>query len=759
MSVPSLDHLLRSFDAALTEEISVLHATAVTSSSFPDSSSPPTFHHHPTSHNLAIMPEEEPPEPVEDVTPLVSSVDLLRRLQERLRLIGRNPGDWSTALALKALSPSSHPNALTTPKTLPLEASLDESQMEAYRRALTDDLLFLWGPPGTGKTRVISQILQTTLKHGLRVLLCSTTNAAVDHALEEVLEDLKEERTDNILRIGTPSANASPQIHTVTLTQGLDEHAAPLREEFKQLQAVLPALKTEVRILREESNQLRRREQQARQITTLTRDRNRIAHSLTDLQSQTQELITHRDLLQKKLQTTPSWKNWLCPRRRANLQKAIDTNNQAIHSLHITAGAFLQTFNQRDDQLAKIQMQKDDRVSERRCDLQERSAFELHEALRQAEAQLADTHARLDALRVKFQSLEHDLVRHAQVIATTLTRASCFQLLESERFDMVIVDEASLASLPTLFATLCYAQRHVVLVGDFLQLPPIAHNTSSTSSPWLTQSIYDVAQIQHHHDPRVAALPTQYRMHPDIGDLAGTLYRQRGLPFRSAPFLSDDRQVVVSLPPFPHSALAVVDTTHACPQTHRDEQGSPLNFYHTLVVLRLITQTFLNLHTASPPLTIAVMSPYRAQTTVIQRCVELQQWEQHVHVGTIHQCQGQQFDVAIFDTTIINNLRRSFLCQPQSSSGGTTLLNVAMTRAKSKLILVGHARALASLPPETFLRTCFDYTCMHGVTIDSVHVMSALSHPVPDRWWQDDQILATLLEPLQTPCRPLLTTV
>ncbi|GJL61677.1 MAG: hypothetical protein NPIRA04_03310 [Nitrospirales bacterium] len=756
MSVPSLDQLLHSFDAALTDEIAVLHDTAARSSSSPVTSSHRPSQDCPTSHNLALHPEEEIPEPVEEVRPLVTSVDLLHRLQERLHVIGRHPTDWSTPLALKAVSPNSHPDTITFPPTLFEEDSLDASQREAYRRALTDDLLFLWGPPGTGKTRVIGQILQSALHRGLRVLLCSTTNAAVDHALDGVLENLQEDHADTILRVGTPSADASPRIHSVTLTEQLHERAAPLREKYTQLQTIVTTIDTEIEELRKELEQVNEREQHSRQISALMRDRNRIDRSLTDVQNQIQRITAQRGLLQKKLPAIFSWTNWLWPRRRKNLLKAIATHNQTLQSLHSKARTLLKAFSTLEDQLAKAQRQEYDRAAEGLCDDQRRSTFEIYDALRQAEAQLTDIQAQLESLRMTLQGLERELVHDAQVVATTLTRASCFRLFESERFDMVIVDEASLASLPALFATLCLATEHVVLVGDFLQNPPIARNTSSPSAQWLTQSIYDLAEIQNHHDPRVVALSTQYRMHPDIGDLAGTLYRQRGLPFHSADFLFDTREAVVSLPPFPHAPLAIVDTTSACPQIQRDERGSPRNLYHARIVLRLIAQTLLNQDPTSTPLTIAVMSPYRAQTTVLERCVKLHGWESNVHVGTIHQCQGQQFDVVIFDTTIINNLRQSFLCRTQSTSGGTRLLNVAMTRAKSKLILVGHARALTALPPETFLRTCFDYTCLHGVTLNSAQMIPPLSDAAPDRWWHDDQ-LPSLFPDHSSP--PFLTTV
>jgi len=758
MSVPSLDHLLHSFDAALTEEISKLEAHVGACSSVATSSTPHVSHRSPTIENLALAPQEDNPDSADDAQPLISSVHLLERLQERLQTIARHPKDWSTPLALKAFSSSSQPTTLSIPKTSPQNVSLDASQSVAYCRALENDLTFIWGPPGTGKTRVIGQILHAALNNGLRILLSSTTNAAVDHALDGVFEDKHDSITEKILRVGAPSQDASAHVHAVTLAQRLESQAAPLREELQELKEVLPVLEEKITILQKEAQELRDREQQTKHLSSLKKDRSRAAHVLDRIQHQIQVLTARRTRLRKKLQASPSWKDRVLWWRHPRLQTELDTKNHAIHTLLDKAGTLLETFSQLEDQVARAQIREDEPISQAAYTSQERTAWEIQEELHRAEAQLGHTYARLEELRETLQQLEHDLVKEAQLIATTLTRASCFRVLESERFDMIIVDEASLASLPALFAALCLSTRHIILVGDFLQLPPIAQSGSSTSSSWLTQSIYDLAQVRHHHDSRVTALTTQYRMHPDIGDLAGTLYRQRGLPFYSAPCLSDDRQPIVALPPFPHSAIAVVDTAHACPQVARDERNSPVNLYHTLVVVQLVKQTLLNRDTAKAPITIAVMSPYRAQTKAIQTLLRHQGLD-GIHVGTIHQCQGQQFDVVIFDTTIINNLRQSFLCQADSSTGGTTLLNVAMTRAKAKLILIGHARALGSLPPETFLRTCFDYTSLKGVTIKSTQFVEPLTHHPPVRWWTDEAYLPVLLDPLCGTHRPTLTAV
>ena len=59
------------------------------------------------------------------------------------------------------------------------------SQNNAIKSALSNDITYIWGPPGTGKTTVIGQIIYELYKHGRSVLLVSHTNMAVDGAIEK----------------------------------------------------------------------------------------------------------------------------------------------------------------------------------------------------------------------------------------------------------------------------------------------------------------------------------------------------------------------------------------------------------------------------------------------------------------------------------------------------------------------------------------------------------------------------------------------
>ena len=77
------------------------------------------------------------------------------------------------------------------------------AQQDAYRACLGTGLWLVWGPPGTGKTRVLRAAVSDLLAQGKRVLLVSGTNIAVDNALLGIVRDRLHQPGD-IVRVGSP---------------------------------------------------------------------------------------------------------------------------------------------------------------------------------------------------------------------------------------------------------------------------------------------------------------------------------------------------------------------------------------------------------------------------------------------------------------------------------------------------------------------------------------------------------------------------
>lgn len=125
-------------------------------------------------------------------------------------------GDFGPAQAVHDVvfsnrAPSWH---MPVPVITPLNAGLNPSQVEAIQFALASkDLALIHGPPGTGKTTtVVELILQAIERYACKVLVCAPSNIAVDNVLEKLATTCsKLKKKLNLVRLGHP-ARVMPQI-------------------------------------------------------------------------------------------------------------------------------------------------------------------------------------------------------------------------------------------------------------------------------------------------------------------------------------------------------------------------------------------------------------------------------------------------------------------------------------------------------------------------------------------------------------------
>src|SRR5262245_16946972 len=91
----------------------------------------------------------------------------------------------------------------TVPTEVPPVRGLSGDHARAFHACTTPGLRAIWGPPGTGKTTVLSQAVDELLSQGSRVLLVSGTNVAVDNVLTRVVGP-RDPAPGEIVRVGTP---------------------------------------------------------------------------------------------------------------------------------------------------------------------------------------------------------------------------------------------------------------------------------------------------------------------------------------------------------------------------------------------------------------------------------------------------------------------------------------------------------------------------------------------------------------------------
>lgn len=626
----------------------------------------------------------------------IDRMRLLLALDKRLAAIQAHPQDYLTELAMKCFTPSAIPQLLPDQLAVAPDPSLNPQQFEALVRAMTHDFLYLWGPPGTGKTKVIGAVAKLGLQRGDRVLICSNTNTAVDQALEAVLADAPATPTGRIVRYGLAAEDASTHLAPVTLE-------ALAADELKTLQSELATLQTQSAPLEKETAQLEQLLQLHEDLTALDVRYAACSHRELGLTAQltqaTEQLTPVQEAVQRlEAELTTYW-------TASRLRRLFLRNVSTIQADLFSAQLMVEDQQEEIDRLLGEQQTAAaacaDVLTTRRFleqslrqQIHGHSLPALRASLADRQAQVIALHQRITTCQRAIASVESRLLQSAQVLATTITRTYTAAVLERERFDVVIIDEGSMATPPALFAALCLAKRQVIIVGDFLQLPPIAESRTSQAKQWLAKDIYHLAGIKSDQDPRVAALITQYRMHPDIAALAARLYQRAGLAYRTDTQIRHARQPLVEHAPIPGKALAFIDTADGHPWVEKDHKGSPCNRYHATLALTLAKQAIAS---AGVRPTVSIIAPYRNQVRLLQELVHSESLMDHVRVGTIHSFQGQQSDIVIFDTTVTGDLTRTMLGRCDQDQSPCKLMNVAFTRGKSKLLVIGHSSSVETL--------------------------------------------------------------
>lgn len=121
----------------------------------------------------------------------------------------------------------------TRPRSYP---GLNDEQALAVEEMAATPLHLLWGPPGTGKTTTLGTAIARWLRQNKRVLVVSTSNAAVDVALRAVLKNLRPDEKRAVLRVGT---SLDPVVREVTLGGKLAAQNVSLARVVARAQSTL----------------------------------------------------------------------------------------------------------------------------------------------------------------------------------------------------------------------------------------------------------------------------------------------------------------------------------------------------------------------------------------------------------------------------------------------------------------------------------------------------------------------------------------
>ncbi len=287
-------------------------------------------------------------------------------------------------------------------------------------------------------------------------------------------------------------------------------------------------------------------------------------------------------------------------------------------------------------------------------------------------------------LKNAIKQINQQRIADSSLVFTTAAQCFLGDSFENEKFDLVVVDEVGMMPLIQTLTIASFSKNKFVVAGDYKQLGPINIGKTEAVNKWFNQDIFQYMKNIPDFDANIMVMLTeQRRMHPEICNLINErFYKNLLTSFYKAKTINIHTEYgkvdapVCFLPVQPKDG-AYVKTT---------EGKSRVNTKTAQIVADLAEQIIRE----NENIQIGIISPYNGQiidikrklTTKILTNSELE----NIKVGTIHSFQGSGFDVIIWD--IVDNSDKN-LGILYKGFGGERLVNVALSRAKHKLIIVG----------------------------------------------------------------------
>lgn len=269
-----------------------------------------------------------------------------------------------------------------------------------------------------------------------------------------------------------------------------------------------------------------------------------------------------------------------------------------------------------------------------------------------------------------------DILDKAQVVTATLVGSNQYAV-RNRVYQVVIIDEAAQALEPACWIPILKANK-VVLAGDHCQLPPTVKSNAQMNIG-LYHTLFE--KLVKRYPEHVSLLNVQYRMNEKIMQYPSTaLYDDHLIAGDHVQHwtLKEDSEPVV-----------FIDTAGAGFEEEQDGTAT-FNVGEARFVINHLKQSlvsFEQVYDESDFPAIAVITPYRRQATLLNELLvndeQIAPFRHHIQINTIDSFQGQEKDIIYISLTRSNDQQAiGFLSDVRR-------MNVAMTRAKKKLIVVG----------------------------------------------------------------------
>ena len=312
-------------------------------------------------------------------------------------------------------------------------------------------------------------------------------------------------------------------------------------------------------------------------------------------------------------------------------------------------------------------------------------------------------HQKTERLKSRATELEvrinSELFGEARVIACTLT-GSAHRLLQGQKYNTLFIDEAAQALEAACWIPMRKVSR-VVLAGDHCQLPPTVKSIAALKAG-LGKTLME--RIVENHPDEVSLLKIQYRMNEQI------------MRFSSDWFYHGE---VESAPSVKYRGILDYDIPIEWRQASIDDEGTPpaeefvgesfgrINKTEAQLTLDTLQRYFEKIgkqRVLDERIDVGVISPYRAQVQYLRQQLRKREFfkpfRHLISVNTVDGFQGQERDIIVISLVRSNDEGQiGFLRDLRR-------MNVAITRARMKLIIMGNASTMTRHP---FYRKLYEY--------------------------------------------------
>ena len=303
---------------------------------------------------------------------------------------------------------------------------------------------------------------------------------------------------------------------------------------------------------------------------------------------------------------------------------------------------------------------------------------EIHQNINVAKTEKARAEliAEKRSLSREIDRIQKSRIDRCKLLFTTSTKAVIDQIILGTVFDNLVIDEASMMGIPYLFGLLKSIKKRVVIAGDFAQLAPIALAQTQLSDRYLKKDVFSIAGISTSNidHPCLSILTDNRRSTFEVCAIYNNAFYGGKMIVSSS---SSARKSRIHYYESPTTGAVFTDSK---------SRKNPKTFD---LAVKCVDELLRNTDNS-----VGLLAPYRAQINDYKKYFKDEYPREfdsgRLKIGTIHTFQGSEADTIVFDTVDTSDVG---VCKLYLNNQGERLVNVAISRARSGLLLVGDLKA------------------------------------------------------------------